>query len=499
MHDKDSVMSSFSLSQENGTVATAPDLDAEGKSLQTFQVDGNDGVFEQEREAASQRFWQDIAGVAGNVLEWYDFAIFGFLGDVIGEVFFPPSSGDIATLEAFAVFGAAFLMRPVGGVLMGYIGDVYGRKKALVLSIFLMAFPTFFMGCLPSYERAGVWAIVLLVFVRLLQGLSVGGQLMSSLVFTLENHDRRKWGLYGSCVMAAANVGSLLGAIVGVVLRNGLTNDQLVSWGWRIPFLSGIIVAFAGFYLRSHHGEHDQDVPPAAAGHVNPVTQAFSRGNRRSLAAACLTPMLWAAGFYMSFVWMAIFMSDMLEVPVPHAFAINSLSLLVSVCIFFPFAGMLSDKYSRKRVMTVGGVGVALFGPLAVYLIAKGNALLAFFVQCVLGILLSLWGAPMMAWLVEAFDPAVRLTSVAIGYNIAHAIAGGSAPSIATLMVDKWGPNSPGWLLTGLALLSLLGLLVVAPPPPSQEPVFLSTLGKEEEDDHQEEDAVPLREENAVI
>jgi Sugar (and other) transporter len=157
--------------------------------------------------SGSSDFWQTLAGVAGNVLEWYDFAVFGYFSDILGEVFFPPNQGgNASTTESFLVFGGAFVTRPIGGALMGYIGDIYGRKKALVLSIFLMAFPTFAMGCLPGYARIGKWAIVLLVFVRLLQGLSVGGQLMSSLVFTLENHDPAKWGLYGSFVMAAANL-----------------------------------------------------------------------------------------------------------------------------------------------------------------------------------------------------------------------------------------------------------------------------------------------------
>jgi len=203
-------------------------------------------------------FWQTVAGVAGNVLEWYDFAVFGYFSDVLGEVFFPPNQkGDNATTESFLVFGGAFLMRPVGGLMLGYIGDMYGRKKALVISIFLMAFPTFAMGCLPSYEQIGDWAIVLLVVVRLLQGLSVGGQLMSSLVFTLENHDPSHWGLYGSYVMAAANFGTLLGGIAGFVIRALLTDEQLRIWGWRLPFVSGIFVSISGFYLKSHGGDHD--------------------------------------------------------------------------------------------------------------------------------------------------------------------------------------------------------------------------------------------------
>lgn len=157
--------------------------------------------------------WQTLASVAGNVLEWFDFAIFGYLSDILGEVFFPPSTTSSSddntatkqqTMESFFVFGLAFLMRPIGGLLFGYIGDYYGRKKALVISIFTMAFPTFLMGTLPGYSSVGRWAIFFLVVVRLLQGLSVGGQLISSLVYLLENKDPNHWGFYGSFTMAAA-------------------------------------------------------------------------------------------------------------------------------------------------------------------------------------------------------------------------------------------------------------------------------------------------------
>lgn len=175
--------------------------------------------------------WETLAGVAGNVLEWYDFAIFGYFGDIIGDVFFPPQEGNAATMEAFVLFGGAFLMRPIGGFLLGYLGDVYGRKQALTTSIFLMAFPTFFMGCLPGYQTLGYLSTTLLVVTRLLQGMSVGGQLMSSLVFTLENVPQEQWGLYGSFVWATGNFGVLLGGLVGTALRANLTTDQLIAYG----------------------------------------------------------------------------------------------------------------------------------------------------------------------------------------------------------------------------------------------------------------------------
>jgi len=414
-----------------------------------------------------------IAGVAGNVLEWYDFAVFGYFSDILGEVFFPPNQeGNAAIVESFAVFGGAFLMRPIGGVLMGYIGDKYGSRRALTLSIFLMAFPTFAMGCLPGYASVGNWSVVLLTLVRLLQGLSVGGQLMSSLVFTLERHPKSKWGLYGSYVMAAANLGTFIGGVVATVLRQNLSEESLHTWGWRLPFLSGILVSIPGFYLRNNGDDDDlghmHGVPSSDDSGENPIRVAFSRSNIRSLLASSMVPLLWSSGFYLAFVWMAVFMTDLIDPPVPNSFAVNSISLGLSVCVLFPVAGWLSDKVGRKRVMAVGGIAISIGSPIAIAMIGTGQAASAFFAQMFLGISLSFWGAPMMAWLVESFHPAARLTSVSIGYNIAQACGGGMAPAIATEMVDRLGPESPGYYITVIACISLVGLLFVAPRKPVQ-------------------------------
>eukprot|EP00584_Thalassiosira_punctigera_P005370 CAMPEP_0172544072 /NCGR_PEP_ID=MMETSP1067-20121228/14310_1 /TAXON_ID=265564 ORGANISM="Thalassiosira punctigera, Strain Tpunct2005C2" /NCGR_SAMPLE_ID=MMETSP1067 /ASSEMBLY_ACC=CAM_ASM_000444 /LENGTH=535 /DNA_ID=CAMNT_0013330575 /DNA_START=148 /DNA_END=1755 /DNA_ORIENTATION=- len=429
-----------------------------------------------------------IAGIAGNVLEWYDFAVFGYFSDILGDVFFPPDQdGHAAIVESFVVFGGAFFMRPLGGVLMGYIGDKYGSRKALTISIFLMAFPTFAMGCLPGYASAGKLSIVLLTFVRLLQGLSVGGQLMSSLVFTLERHPKSKWGLYGSYVMAAANLGTLLGGLVAAILRQSLSEEALNTWGWRIPFLSGILVSLSGFYLRQN--EEDDDLghihgAPSDAGGENPIRLAFSRSNIRSLLASSMVPLIWSSGFYLTFVWMAVYMTDLIDPPVPNSFAVNSVSLSISVCALFPVAGWLSDKVGRKRVMAVGGLAMGIASPIAIAMIGSGQRESALFAQMFLGVSLSFWGAPMMAWLAESFNPAARLTSVSIGYNIAQACGGGMAPAIATEMVDRLGPKSPGYYMTVIACISLVGLLCVAP----RKPVRFTVLHGEDDLDSIEEE-----------
>ena len=466
---------------------------------------------------STHRKLRTLAGVMGNVLEWYDFAVFGFFSDILGKVFFPKDqSEDLSVMESFAVFGGAFLMRPVGGLVIGYIGDTQGRKKALEISIFLMALATTLMGCLPTYQQIGNSAILLLLLVRMIQGLSVGGQLMSSLVFTLEGKPTNRWGLYGSFVMAGANVGTLLGGCIAYFLRWKLTEDQLMTWGWRIPFLSGILISFCGIYLKyvctedediaghdfvtSNDDSNNVDSSGAAAatttkidedddGHIvisntrestelddpleleihrlpsNPLRLAFSQENRRSLLASAMVPLVWSGGFYISFVWLAIYMQDLIDPPVPAAFGVNSCSLLL-LGIWFPLAGALSDKIGRRRVMTAGGIFFLVCGPILLLLIGyfgSRSAWIAFGAQTGLSLSLAMWGAPMCAWLVESFEPQARLTSVSIGYNVAQALGGGFSPFVATLLVDEVGIGAPGILLMTLATLSLIGLWCVAP------------------------------------
>lgn len=412
----------------------------------------------------SHRRWnehlQTIVSMTGNVLEWYDFAVFGYFSDILGTVFFPPQIGNAATIESFAVFWGAFLMRPVGGLMLGYIGDTRGRKKALEISMFLMAIPTFSLGCLPSYASVGEMSTVLLIIVRMVQGLSAGGQLVSSIVYLVEPRPKDMWGWYGSFSLLAANFGTLVGGLVATLIRHYMNESALTEWGWRIPFLSGVTVSLCGIYLRYYCEDDCIHRPRVSVGERNPIKLAFSRGNRRSLLSATLVPMLWSSGFYLSFVWMAIFMRDLVSPPILNAFALNSASLFFSLCLFFPFAGRLSDLYGRLKVMLIGGITLGVVSPFMIRIISGGKAQHIFIAQSVMGISLSLWGSPMCAWMAESFPRGARLTSIAIGYNTAQAVIGGSSPAVATYLVDTYGVHSPGYLLSAIAVLSVGGLLV---------------------------------------
>ncbi|GMI08723.1 hypothetical protein TrVE_jg9304 [Triparma verrucosa] len=404
-----------------------------------------------------------LAGLSGNILEWYDFAIFGYFSDIISKVFFPPNqTGHSALIESFAVFGGAFCARPIGGILMGYIGDKYGRKKALEVSIFLMAIPTTLMGCLPSYSSIGVWAIVLLILTRLLQGMSVGGQLMASAVFVVEGQpDKRKWGMFGSFVFATANMGTLVGGVVGEIMRECFTEEELVAWAWRIPFLSGFIVAFAGLYLKHYEQEaplHLTAESALAAKKLNPIYEAVTTHRKSTFCVAAVASM-WSGCFYVYYVWFAAYMNSLLEPPVERAFLVNSSAMFTGVMCFFTVCGVASDRVGRRPMMLLGGAMSCVYAPVCLWVVFKfRDPFLSFVAQTFMGVCISMFGGPMTAWMIESFPKEARLSSMSIGYNMAQMLVGGTCPSIATLMFDTVGEWSPGFFISGCCVLGMLGV-----------------------------------------
>jgi len=266
----------------------------------------------------------------------------------------------------------------------------------------------------------------------------------------------------------AAGVWGVVGSHnCGLPVEHVVSDGSGGAVGWGVfAEVYKLLVNFCGLYLKMYGDEdsidhhHGGGGTKEGGGSSNPLRMAFRKENRRALTAVTLVPMLWASGFYISFVWMATFMSDLIETPVPGAFYVNSFALFISVCLLFPLAGILSDIFGRTRIMYIGGTSLAILAPIMVYVISQGSAVAAFFAQNALGIAVSLWGAPMCAWLVESFPPEIRLTSVAVGYNLANAIAGGTSPALATLLVDRYGKTSPGYMISFIAVFSVTGLFI---------------------------------------
>lgn len=406
-----------------------------------------------------------IAGIAGNVLEWYDFSVYGYFSDIIGKVFFPPTtSANAALVESFAVFGIAFLIRPIGGLIFGQMGDNVGRKSALQNSILLMAFPTFALGCLPTYAQVGWWSTALLVICRMLQGFSVGGQLMSSVVFTLEGSDESTWGLKAATVFAATTLGAVIGSFVAYGLRENLTDEQMESFGWRIPFFFGLVGLIPGLYLK----HRSKELPlPKAPEHETPHLERQSTfqatmapENRRALIASALVPCFTSGTYYVVFVWMAVYMQSIVHVP--HAFGINSAVGVIGIGLCF-LGGWIVDKLGTKSRVPLMLSSSLVFGLVAPYFIAtmgEGDPLTCFILQGTMAVLLGIFGGAMHPWLISNFPPHVRLTSANLAYNMAVSLVGGFSPFAATLLVEEYGNAAPGYIVSVLTVLAWIGLAI---------------------------------------
>jgi MHS family proline/betaine transporter-like MFS transporter len=279
-----------------------------------------------------------IAGVVGNMLEWYDFALFGFFAQQIGAHFFPAGDPTASLLAAFGTFAAGFLMRPVGGALFGWVGDRFGRKQALIWSVLAMAFPSFLIGILPSTATIGLAAPILLLVFRLLQGLAVGGEYMASAVFLVEGANPGRRGWMGSWGPIGATAGVLLGSAAGAMVNATMSPDAVMAYGWRIPFIVGLGVGLGGLAIRRHYIERVPHQAPAKS----PLGEAFAAHWRTMLHLVTLVAGI-SVGFYTTFVYAATWLEQVANVPASTALEINTLAMAVSL-IVLPLSGLASDR-----------------------------------------------------------------------------------------------------------------------------------------------------------
>jgi len=246
----------------------------------------------------------------GNALEWFDFAIFGALADIIGYHFFPAKHSSAALMASFTLYCTAFFMRPLGGILMGYIGDTYGRKSALEISVCLMLIPSFLMGSLPTFQHIGFVATGALVVLRMLQGLAVGGEMIGAYIYTIEACEGKRRGLWGGVCKATALTGTVLGMGVVTLLREVLSEEDMYQWGWRIPFLSSILLGIVGIYLRSFLHESEEYLKiKASTEQVKEkgfTTVQAVRAHWPEVILGSLITAFWCTGYYTCFIWMGM-------------------------------------------------------------------------------------------------------------------------------------------------------------------------------------------------
>jgi MHS family proline/betaine transporter-like MFS transporter len=407
-----------------------------------------------------------VAGAIGNLLEWYDFGLFGFFAPVIARQLMPPTDRLASLLETFGVFAAGFLMRPLGGVVFGWVGDSLGRKRALELSVLLMAVATTLIGLLPSHAAIGLAAPLLLTVMRLLQGLSVGGEYVGSMSFLSEHAAPKQRAFFGSWSSFSVVLGSLLGSGTAALLTGLLSEAQLSAWGWRVPFLGGVLIGVVGLWLRLGIKESPSFLQIQKSGNLaaNPLVEVL----RKDLGPIAITlglAGLLSIGFYVPFVWLPTWLSQINKPPLEEdrALVANTIAL-AALAVLTPLAALVSDRLGRRPMILGTALGYALLSYPLFRLMAGGTFAGALLAGLVFAACNSLFSGCMAATLVELFPTRTRYTGMAIAYNIGMALMGGTAPLAATGLIRLTGDVlAPAYYLIGAAVLTGVAGLFVKP------------------------------------
>ncbi len=394
-----------------------------------------------------------LAGALGNTLEWYDFAVYGFLATTFAHNFFPTSDAFVGLISTFGIFAASFLMRPLGGIIFGHVGDRYGRRRALLLSVGLMCVSTVAIGVLPTYASVGVLAPCLLLLLRLLQGVSIGGEYTTSAIFLAEISPVRWRGLITSFSSTGATGGILLGSAVGAATASVMSQEALVAWGWRVPFLLGVVLGLSTLVLRQ--GTQETTLVTREL-RETPLVQAFLSDGANIARSIALNVML-GVGFYMLFVYLTTYMQQVDHLESRTALQINTVSMVVLVLLCPAFAA-LSDVIGRKRMMLLSLSALMLAAWPLFRLIDGGGPSTVLGAQIGFAVLLAGYIGPMPCVLVEMFKAQTRCSAMSVGYNLALGVAGGTVPMIAVYLVnrlhDDMGPAIYLILAAGVSLIA---------------------------------------------
>lgn len=400
-----------------------------------------------------------FAGLIGNVLEWFDFAVYGYFSSDIGQQFFPKADPDAQRMLAFAVFAIGFIARPVGSIVLGRVGDRIGRRALLTLSIGLMGFSTLAIGLLPTFAQAGVISPILLVAMRLIQGFSLGGEFTGSMVYTTELASPLMRGLVSSSTAAGTTLGFILGSSTGWIIRHSMSDANVASYGWRIPFLASIVFCIIGYVLR--HGIAEPEEGEKAKQERAHWLKSLIRDWRPVVQTFGIVAMTNAA-YYLTFTFVVeLHTGDKHSAYAADDFLASNTIVLFLVLASKPLGGYLGDKLGRRKLMLVltGAMLVAIYPAFALMTVDEPVAFGAG--QALLGIPLGMALGSQGAMLVEIFPLRSRVTSMSIAYSATLALAGGLAPLVATWLVEELG--HPTWPAFYIMIYGLVGLAVLVP------------------------------------
>ncbi|MPY64524.1 MFS transporter [Streptomyces spongiae] len=398
------------------------------------------------------------ASLVGTTIEYYDFAVYGTASAlVLGPAFFPSGNATVSSLAAFLTFAAAFLARPLGVALFGTIGDRVGRRRALVVSLLLMGVATVGIGLLPTYETAGVLAPVLLVTLRLVQGVSMGGEWGGAVLLAAEHAPPGRRALYASIPQAGPSLGFLLSSAVILPTLNLAGRDAFTDWAWRIPFLLSTVLVVIGLWVRTTVSESPLFTPPADRSPRFPLATLLTRHPGRLLLGigAALGG---SAVYYLTIVYSLSYGPKELGIPQNTMLTAASVGAAAGIAVTVP-AARLADRIGRRPVMLTGAVGCVIWAVPMYASLSSGDAWVITGAYTVGLMLLALMFSPVAAFLPELFPARLRYTGASAAFILANTLGGGFAPLVATWLNSQWEtPLVLGFYTGGLCLLSFLCL-----------------------------------------
>lgn len=398
----------------------------------------------------------------GNAMEWFDFGLYSYLAVIIGQNFFSSVENDqLKTIFTFATFAIAFLLRPVGGIIFGIIGDKYGRKVVLTTTIIMMAFSTLLIGLLPTYDQIGVWAPILLLFGRVLQGFSTGGEYAGAMVYVAESSPDNKRNTLGCGLEIGTLSGYIAASVLSGLLFFFLDDQQMASWGWRIPFILGLFLGIFGFYLRRRLEESPVYENDVATQPKRDNIRFFTilRYYYKDILVCFVAVAFFNCTNYMVTSYMPSYLQEIIKLDS------TTVSFLITIvmAIMIPLAlmfGRVADKIGEKKVFLIGLIGTALFSVVSFSFFQSKSLVLIIIGIFILGFFLSTYEATMPGSLPTMFYTHIRYRTLAVTFNVSVSLFGGTTPLIASSLVAKTGdPLSPAYYL---AAMSVVGIIVIS-------------------------------------
>lgn len=405
-------------------------------------------------------------GSIGQFIEFYDFTLYGLSAVTLSHLFFPGDNALAGLLATFATFGVAFLVRPLGGMFFGALGDRIGRRKVLFITLMSIGVATAAIGLLPTYATVGVFAPILLVLCRLVQGFSAGGESVGAPAFVFEHAPLQRRGFWINVTLAATALPSVVGGSLILVLSSTMPAEAFDSYGWRIPFLLALPLAFFGLWIRSKT-EESEAFKQVLAKHehkeYSPIREAFRENRVRMLQVICVMG-LTAMGFYFLSGYFVSYVQVTGNLSREASLGANALAMAL-YAILLPVGGTIGDRVGRRPMLITGAAALAVLSIPCFMLVTSGSLALAIAGQLLFVVPMCIYGGGCYTFFVEIFTTETRFTSAAISYNVAYAAFGGSAPFIGTMLVSSTGRDSaPGFYMAAAALVVLLFLLLTKIP-----------------------------------